>query len=120
MSLTTSPDRPTPAPRQRSRPARLGVLDGLSVLLAAIMTAASLGAPPVNAIGGPAVAGSERRPVPAQFGGEDRGLGAPLEPELGQEMGHVVLDRLLGQEHPLTDLPVGQALADQLQNRALL
>ena len=44
--------------------------------------------------------------------GQHRGLGPALEPELGEDARHVVLDRLLGQEHPLADLAVGQALGD--------
>src|ERR1044072_31624 len=55
-----------------------------------------------------------------QTGGHGRGLGAPLHVGLAQRVGDVVLDRLLGQEHPLADLPVGQALADQLQDLPLL
>jgi hypothetical protein len=48
------------------------------------------------------------------------GLGAAFHAELGEQRGHVVLHGLLGQEHPLADLPVGQALADQLQDPAFL
>ena len=55
--------------------------------------------------------------VVAQLGGQDRGLGPPLHAQLGEQVGHVVLDRLLGQEHPLADLPVGQPLADQTRVR---
>ena len=47
---------------------------------------------------------------------QHRRLGAALEAELGQQGGHVVLDRLLGEEHPLTDLPVGQPLGDELED----
>jgi len=53
-------------------------------------------------------------------GSHDRRLGAPLQAEFRQQVGHVVLHRLLGQEHPLADLPVGQAFADQLQHPPLL
>ena len=50
---------------------------------------------------------------------EDRGLGPPLHPELGEQPGHVVLHGLLGQEQTLADLPVGEPLADELQGLAL-
>ena len=36
---------------------------------------------------------------PEQLGGQDGGLGPPLQAELGQQAGHVVLHRLLGEEH---------------------
>ena len=55
-----------------------------------------------------------------QLGGQDRGLGPPFQAELGQQVRHVVLDRLLGEEHPLADLPVGQPLPDELEHGALL
>src|SRR6185312_9035602 len=42
------------------------------------------------------------------------------EPQLGQQVAGVVLDRLLGQAHAPADLPVGQPLADQPQHGALL
>src|SRR5580692_12311328 len=38
------------------------------------------------------------------------GLSAALHAQLGEQGRHVVLHRLLGQEHPLADLPVGQPL----------
>src|ERR1700730_1032268 len=47
-------------------------------------------------------------------------LGAALHAQLGEQGRHVVLHRLLGQEHPLADLPVGQPLPDELQDLALL
>ena len=47
------------------------------------------------------------------LGGQDRRLGAALESQLGQHAGHVVLHRLLGQEHLLRDLPVGHPGTDQ-------
>src|SRR5664279_850848 len=43
-----------------------------------------------------------------------RGLGTPLHTELCQQVGHVVLHGLLGQEDPLGDLAVRQAFADQV------
>src|ERR1700691_758387 len=49
-----------------------------------------------------------------------RRLSAALHAELGEQRGHVVLHGLLGQEHPLADLPVGQPFPDQLQDPALL
>ena len=52
--------------------------------------------------------------------GEHRRLRAALQAELGQDAGDVVLDRLLRQEHLLADLPVGQALGDVAEQRALL
>src|SRR6266700_2633638 len=47
-------------------------------------------------------------------------LGAALHAQLGEQRGHVVLHGLLGQEHLLADLPVGQPFPDQLQDPALL
>src|ERR1700683_5376007 len=48
------------------------------------------------------------------------GLSAALHAQLGEQGRHVVLHRLLGQEHPLADLPVGQPFPDELQDLALL
>ena len=48
------------------------------------------------------------------------GLGAPLHAELGEESGYVVLHCLLREEQPLANLPVRQALPDQLENLPLL
>ena len=53
-------------------------------------------------------------------GGIGGGLGPALHAQLGEERGNVVLDRLLGEEQALADLPVGQALADQLKDPPLL
>jgi signal transduction histidine kinase len=50
----------------------------------------------------------------------DRGLGAAFETELGQQRRDVVLDGLLGEEHALADLAVGEALGDELEGLALL
>ena len=55
-----------------------------------------------------------------ELGGEHGRLGAALESELGQDAGDVVLHRLLGQEHPLADLAVGEALGDQAEQLQLL
>jgi hypothetical protein len=53
-------------------------------------------------------------------GGERGRLRAPLHAELAEQGGHVVLRGLLGEEHALGDLPVGQPLADQLEDPLLL
>jgi hypothetical protein len=36
--------------------------------------------------------------------------------QLGEEMAYVGLDRLLGQKEPLTDLPVDEAVGDELKH----
>ena len=64
--------------------------------------------------------GVRRRRVVEDPGGVGRGLGAALHAELGEQGGDVVLDGLLGEEQPVADLPVGQALADQLEDAAFL
>src|SRR5579859_4613412 len=51
---------------------------------------------------------------------EGGGLGAALHAQLVEQRGHVVLHGLLGEEEVLADLPVGQALADELQDLLLL
>src|SRR6202035_4184717 len=48
------------------------------------------------------------------------GLGAALHAELGEEGGHVVLDRFLGEEEPVADLAVGEPFADQHEDAAFL
>src|SRR5690606_29357337 len=55
-----------------------------------------------------------------EAGGVDGGLGAPAHSELREQVADVVLDRLLGEEHPLTDLAVGEALRDEIEDLALL
>jgi hypothetical protein len=60
------------------------------------------------------------QPLTVQPGRVGGGLGAPFHAELGEERRHVVLDRLLGEEQPLADLPVRQPLADQLQDLKLM
>ena len=55
-----------------------------------------------------------------QLRGEHGRLGPALQAELGQDAGDVVLDGLLGQEHLLADLPVGQALGDEAEQLELL
>ena len=52
-------------------------------------------------------------------GGERGGLGTPAHAQLGQEVGDVVLDRLLGEEQLRSDLPVGLAVGDQGQDLPL-
>ena len=47
-------------------------------------------------------------------------LGAAFHAELGEQRGDVVLDGLLGEVHPLADLPVGEALPDEFQDLAFL
>src|SRR5690349_14873933 len=54
------------------------------------------------------------------LGREDRGLRAAGQTQLGEHRGRVVLDGLLGEVHALGDLPVGQALADQVEDPLLL
>ena len=46
-------------------------------------------------------------------------LGTPAHAEFGEQVRDVVLDGLLGEEHALADLAVGQALGDQLEDRAV-
>src|SRR5687768_11654088 len=55
-----------------------------------------------------------------QLRGQHGGLGTPLQSELRQDAGHVVLHGLLGEEHLLPDLPVGQALGDVREQLELL
>ena len=49
----------------------------------------------------------------AQLRGVHGGLGAALHAQFRQECGHVVLDRLLGQEQLVADLSVGVAIRGQ-------
>ena len=58
------------------------------------------------------------RGAAGQPGRVGRRLGAAFHAELGEQHRYVVLDGLLRQEQPFPDLPVGQALADQLQDAA--
>ncbi len=64
--------------------------------------------------------GSRRLARRTMAGHEGRCLGATLEVQLGQDRAHVVLDRLVRQEHLGRDLAVGLALGDQQQDPALL
>ena len=43
-------------------------------------------------------------------------MGAAASLQLRQEMAHVRLDRLLGQEEPLTDLAVDETVGDELED----
>src|SRR6266545_2649901 len=52
--------------------------------------------------------------------GQSGRLGTPLHTQLGEQAGDVVLHRLLGDEQPLADLPVGQPLADEFEYPPLL
>jgi hypothetical protein len=52
----------------------------------------------------------------ADPGGQDSDLGVAGQMQFAQHVGHIVLHRLLGHGHPSGDLPVGQALTDQLQD----
>src|SRR5664280_3421924 len=54
---------------------------------------------------------------PGRIGG---GLGSPFHAELGQEIGDVVLHRLLGQVHRVGDLAVGLPLGDEIEDPSLL
>src|SRR5690349_19086510 len=49
----------------------------------------------------------------------DGGLGATLHTQLGEQPGDIVFDRLLGQEQPITDLPVGEPVGDQAEDLPL-
>jgi hypothetical protein len=49
-----------------------------------------------------------------------RSLGAGLHAKLRKHVRHVILDRLLGEEHLGRDLSIGQAFRDQLEDPALL
>ena len=55
--------------------------------------------------------------MPSQVG---RGFGAPPHVELAQDVGHVVLDRLLGELQLFSNLPVGPAIGDELEDAFLL
>lgn len=48
------------------------------------------------------------------------GLRAAFHAQFRQQAGHVILDRFLGEVKALADDPVGQALADQVEDLALL
>src|SRR5690606_13029745 len=53
-------------------------------------------------------------------GGVDGGLGAPVHPELQQQVRDVVLDRLLGEVHLLGDLAVGHPFGEVAEDLLLL
>src|ERR1019366_10717146 len=50
----------------------------------------------------------------------DRSLSASLHAELPEQAGHIVLDRLLGEEEAFADLAVRQSFADQVEDPPLL
>ena len=59
----------------------------------------------------------------ASFGepsGVDSGLRAVGHAELGEQVGDVVLDRLLGEEHLLGDLAVGETVGEMSEDGRLL
>ena len=58
--------------------------------------------------------------VAEHAGGVGGRLGAAFHAQLGEQAGDVVLDRLLGEEEVLADLPVGEPFADQLEDPLLL
>ena len=53
-------------------------------------------------------------------GSVDRGLRAPVHAELGEHVRHVVLDRLLGEEHLGGDLTVREAVGEEGEDALLL
>src|SRR5687767_12681055 len=59
----------------------------------------------------------EARPSPGHVG---RHLGPTGQSQLHEHVGHVVLDRFLGQVDGLGDLAVGQALGHEVENLQLL
>ena len=52
--------------------------------------------------------------------GEERRFGATLESQFREQVRHVVLDGLLGEEHRVGDLAIAEALAQEVQYPALL
>ena len=60
------------------------------------------------------------RVFPEQAGGQHRGLGAALQAQLRQHAGDIILYRLLGQEHPAGDLPIGQPFGHVLKDPPFL
>ena len=69
---------------------------------------------------GPAREGTSARRVAEELGGQHGRLRTTLEAQLGEDAGDVVLHRLLGEEHLLGDLPVGQPLGDVAEQDPLL
>jgi hypothetical protein len=59
-------------------------------------------------------------PLVTKLCNQHRRLSPPLHTQLRQQPGHIILDRLLRQEHPLRDLPIRQPLTNQIQQSALL
>src|SRR4051794_10295083 len=64
--------------------------------------------------------GERSLPALREAGGVGGGLGPATHAQLGEDVRHVVLDRLLGEEHLLTDLAVGETLGDVIEDLALL
>ena len=62
---------------------------------------------------------ARRRGIASQLEGQHGRLRPTLQVELGQQVGHVVPHRLLGQDQALGDLAVGQAVGDEVQDLAL-
>src|SRR4051794_25404528 len=69
---------------------------------------------------GRSLAGAGPGLVGSELGDERGGLRTAAHVELGEDAGDVVLDGLLRPEQPVADLPVGQAVADELQDAAFL
>jgi signal transduction histidine kinase len=55
-----------------------------------------------------------------EAGGVDRGLGPALHSHLREKVGDVVLHGLLGEEHAIGDLAVGEALGEQIEDATFL
>ena len=53
-------------------------------------------------------------------GGKDRGLRAALHAELGEQVRHVVLHRLLGEVHRFADLTIGETVGNVQEDATLL
>lgn len=56
----------------------------------------------------------------SELGDEGCGLGAASHVEFGEDARDVVLDGLFGEEEAFTDLAVGQAVADEVEDLSLL
>src|SRR5690606_26671043 len=111
----------SPRPRRPGRASPAGARPGAPATTGS-SPATVVPVPPASPPRPPAdgTAGASVAPWPEQPGGEHRRLRAPFQTELRQQAGDVVLHRLLGQEHPLGDLPVGQPLRDVLEDPPLL
>src|SRR5438067_997160 len=122
---TTTPKRPKGARarncKQSSRPSSSSPVRGSMLTLIFVAMSAI-----VNECSGATqgrwsrIGGSVVPSLGRQLGGEHRGFGSPLHPQLREQVGHVVLHRLLGQEEAFTDLAIRKALRDEIENLALL